>query len=58
MKRRDTPPLGAARPLWQELVVAVAPIITTAVCDGVKGWVEHRRAARDGKPPKSTEKPS
>lgn len=57
MKRRDTPPLGAARPLWQELVVAGAPIITTAVCDGVKDWVKHRRELRDGKP-KSTERPS
>lgn len=58
MKRRDSPPTGGTRPLWQELVIAVAPILTTAVCDGVKDWVKHRRELRDGKPEKVTKRPS
>lgn len=58
MKRRNDPPAGGSRPLWQELVIAVVPIVATAVCDGVKRWVEHRRELRDGKPKNRTEKPS
>lgn len=57
MKRRNDPPSGGPRPLWQELVIAVVPIVTTAVCDGVKEWAKHRRELRDEKPA-PTEKPS
>lgn len=55
---RSEPPAGGPRPLWQELVTAVAPIVTTAVCDGLRDWMKHRRELRDGKPEKATERPS
>lgn len=54
MKRRDT----SARPLWAELILAVAPTVVSEVCGEIRARMQHRRAVRDGKPEKATERPS
>ena len=39
-------------PLWQQVLLVVAPVIAGVAGELVKEWLAHRRAQRAGKGPK------